>query len=752
MMQVPFREVIPPIAVGIIALLIFGLLLRTLIRRFGIHPSRYSLRIQTARRRGWWTEVSFIRGAATSVLRDRRSPLAFVALVALTVLTGFVIDRFTADIAWSSVPSLWQVHAAVVGISFVVIVFLLDFVSRSNHVDAVLSHFVETSFVKPVLYFSLIGTVCIGVASLYNTSLPTGLTPDYAVALFVITVLAIIGVYYRIIKLILDESPDDYSYQLLENQISRKVEADARAYYSNQELEDELAEEIDVNHFRYGFGPREDDSITAGDLKTRRYISDIHLLGFQEAVSELHQILESVDSESRIVGEAVTVRCDVRVNLDMDQYSVVIDASQDLGEFDLDDVERKLRQSILSTSAPPWPTPLNDPHEFVDYLEKKGVQSVRNGEFGSFVEFLGNYHGLMRHGIDELLQHEFLIRDGVYFELEPPFFNLERIPVSVFEECLRARDREQALETVYVLNDLTSRSLNQELLLPFHNFITIHSSFIFNLSMRQADLPVVFQLGIMEQIVGFLRQIFMDAVIRDCEEFESIDNNRVRKTSYGFAMLKQLQEMLKYTLDVKDARGFMRVWEVPGVPRSVSNTTVGRQFQQEIDHLLFSAGSLSYTVAKQDDEHKVVFETLYNRKLRRQYQTVTDLSEVYFSVLESDRNPPRWTQWSTREHDVIQGEHGRPVFLRNELTEFYCFLGITKVHDSEFQDENPIQDESISKGDYDSLRFTVRELVRQMQLFDVDEFLDEETVEKRAERFLEYHEEIVDDQEEGQIT
>lgn len=752
MMQIPFREVIPPIAVGIIALLIIGLLLRTLIRGLGLHPSRYSLRIRTARRRGWWTDASFIRGAAESVLRNRRSPLAFVALAALTVTTGVVIDRVTVEIAWSSVSTLWQVHAAVVGLSFVVIVFLLDFVSRSGHVDAVLSHFVETSFVKPVLYLSLIGTVSIGVASLYNTSLPSGLSPDYTVALFVITVLAIIIVYYRIIRMILDESPDDYSYQLLENQITRKVGADARAYHCNRELEDALPEEIDVIHFRYGFGPREVDAITAEDLGAQRYISDIHLRRFRSSVRELYGKLEAADSDSRIVGETVTVRCDVRINQDTDRYPVVLDASQDLSEFDLDGVERNLRRSVLSTSSPPWPTRVDDPYEFVDYLEKEGVQSVRNDEYGSFSEFLGNYRDLMHHGLDELIEKPFLFQNSVYFELESPLYSLERIPVSVFEECLRTRDRKQALETVSVVTELTHRSLDHDLLGPFRNFTTIYLSYIFDLSMRRPNLPRVFQLGITEQILEVLRTIFRDAVVRDCEEIDSLSSDRSREASFSFGLLRQLQEMLKYTLDVKDSRGFMRVWEVPGVPRSVARTAVGDQLQREIDHLLFSAGSLSYTVAKEDDDHRKVFETLYNRKLRQRYRRLADLSEVFFGLLSSDRNPPRWTKWSTREHDVIQGAHGRPVFLRNELTEFYCFLGIVSVDDPEFQDENPIRDESISRSDYDSLRFTVRDLVRRMELFDVDEFLDEETVEERSEKFLEYHEEIVDEHVENQIS
>ncbi|MDR5673607.1 hypothetical protein RH858_10700 [Halalkaliarchaeum sp. AArc-GB] len=717
---------------------------RKLILWKGVYPSPESLRIQAAREHGWWRGHSNLKRTVTSFFDTWRTGSTMVILLGLTAGLGFVINTFFGSISWGPVDMVWQVHAAIVGLSFVVIVFLMDFVTRSNHVDSVLERFVEKSFVKPVLYFSLLGTVAIGFSYLYSNHLPAVIGADYAVSYFVITVLGILAVYYSILRLVLDTSPDEYAYSLLKKHITRKVENDAKVYQSNKVIEDQLSDEIDLVDFRYGFGPSESDCVTIDDLDKKRYVSDIKPRQYADALNQLFEILQEAEGESSIVGEETTVRSEIRLNQDAEHYSVIVDTSQDLTDIDLESVEKGLDQCILTTSSPPWSSYLEDPYEFVDYLERKGVKTVRNGEFGSFSEFMANYGDVVMHVLTELEQQDSLFKYGRYFELESPFYNLERIFISVFSECLQERDREQALETATALNSVTRYSLQNNLQPPFRNFIYIYSSFVFELCSRKSELPEVFVVGIIDEIAQSLNMVFTDAVQKDCDNFDSFDVNRMREESYSFTLLEEIHKMLKYALDVKDARTFIRIWEIPSISREQIRLEIGSEIQSEINQLLFSAASLSYSVAKQNTRHKEEFEKIYDRKLKRFFRDMGDVSDIYFAIQNSNRNPPRWTKWETQEHDVIQGSHGRPVFLDNEITEFYCFLGIYCIYHPEFEDENPIEERSISESNFQSLRFTVQEIVRNKPLFDLEEYMDEEDLKEHAEQFLEYHKEIVE--------
>lgn len=717
---------------------------RKLILWKGVYPSPESLRIQAAREHGWWRGIPNLKRTANSFFDTWRTGLTIVILLGVTAGFGFVISTFFGSISWESVDIVWQVHAAIVGLSFVVIVFLMDYVTRSNHVDSVLERFVEKSFVKPVLYFSLLGTVAIGFSYLYSNYLPVGLGADYAVSYFVITVLGILAVYYSILRLILDTSPDKYAYSLLKKHITRKIESDAKVHKSNKVIRDQLSDEIGLVNFRYGFGPSESDCITIDDLDKKQYVSDIKPRQYADALYQLFETLQEAEGESSIVGEETTVRSEVRLNQDAEQYSIIVDTSQDLTDIDLESVKEELDQCILTSSSPPWPPYLEDPYEFVDYLERKGVNTVRNGEFGSFSEFMKNYGDVMMHVLTELEQQDSLFQYGRYFELESPFYNLERIFLSMFSECLQERDREQALETAKVLSSVTNYSLNNNLQPPFRNFIYIYSGFVFELCSRKSELPEVFAVGIIDELAQSLNIVFSDAVQKDCDNFDTFDINRMREEGYSFSLLEEIHKMLKYALDVKDARTFIRIWEIPTISRDQSRIEIGDEIEGEINQLLFSAASLSYSVAKQDQQHKEEFKKIYDRKLKRFFRELHNMSDIYFAIQNSNRNPPRWTKWETQEHDVIQGSHGRPVFLDNEITEFYCFLGIYCVYYSEFDDENPIKEKSISESDFQSLRFTVQEIIRTKPLFDLEEYMDEEDLEEHAEQFLQYHEEIME--------
>lgn len=66
-------------------------------------------------------------------------------------------------------------------------------------------------------------------------------------------------------------------------------------------------------------------------------------------------------------------------------------------------------------------------------------------------------------------------------------------------------------------------------------------------------------------------------------------------------------------------------------------------------------------------------------------------------------------------------------------------------HYSDVREENPLKAKSISEDDLRGIRTAVNEVKRKKTFFDLRQYIDEDDFEDRAEEFLEYHKDIVED-------
>jgi hypothetical protein len=66
-------------------------------------------------------------------------------------------------------------------------------------------------------------------------------------------------------------------------------------------------------------------------------------------------------------------------------------------------------------------------------------------------------------------------------------------------------------------------------------------------------------------------------------------------------------------------------------------------------------------------------------------------------------------------------------------------------HYSDVREENPLKAKSISEDDLRGIRTAVNEVKRKKTFVDLRQYIDEDDFEDRAEEFLEYHKDIVED-------
>jgi len=79
------------------------------------------------------------------------------------------------------------------------------------------------------------------------------------------------------------------------------------------------------------------------------------------------------------------------------------------------------------------------------------------------------------------------------------------------------------------------------------------------------------------------------------------------------------------------------------------------------------------------------------------------------------------------------------------LGEFYCFTGIISGYLSDDRELNPLNGKSLSDEDFRRIRMSSHDVKRKKPFLGVRQYVDEDDYEEQADRFIEYHEEIVDE-------
>jgi hypothetical protein len=130
-------------------------LLKPVYRRLGFFPYLGSVSVQHKRKTDPWHNTNRGKQAAVSLYKRRHTPVNTSLLIAVTIALTLLIDISPLNSPlWFTIDTVWQLHATIIGLSFVVLVFLLEIVSRSRLIEGVLEQFLRKSWVMPVLVYA----------------------------------------------------------------------------------------------------------------------------------------------------------------------------------------------------------------------------------------------------------------------------------------------------------------------------------------------------------------------------------------------------------------------------------------------------------------------------------------------------------------------------------------------------------------------------------------------------------------------
>ena len=725
-------------------------LFKPIYQRLGFFPYPGSLRLRT--RRGESHSDQRRIDELRQLFSDQQHALiqAFLLFVATFVIASAVDASPLTEPIWVKIETVWQVHATIIGLSFVVLVFLLEIVSRSRYVEDVLQQFLQRSRVLPILFYSLLGSTAIGILVLYPDPVRDWVSPTVPATIFVVTTLGIMFVYGKVANLALTGPADEDAYNELEKHISKRIEEDVEAYEHDQELQDSLPAGVDTEKPLYSLYGRRKDSVTADDLNLSGSVADIHIPTFTYAVSELIRIGEQnrdsdneENSDAKPVAEGIEVQ--VKIGDNLQDFSSILKISSDVFDSAMEDVYPVLSVSVLTHRGEGRDETVRQIHKYTDFMDSEGKRIVRNAQTRSFLQFLEQYLEMVHHALQELDDVRFLIEENRYLNADIPFYDLDQVLFRVFEEALEEVNREFIHRILELVHEIGSMTTEMDFHGAYQRYMDLYSRFYF--AVRQSQLPDDFVTEINDATIEYLGFSAMDGMLKDFENFDELEAFRIEIESYSEVALQQAHQMFKYAFENQDGRAFTKIWTELGIPQKDKNDAVHETVHHEKQDMLFNAAAMTYDIAKDEERYQDTFGKIYNQCIVKTYGDLAELFDIYFRIKAKEGRRTRWGKWNQQEHDIIQQVRGRSYSIEPEysLAEFYCFTGIMTGHYSDVRDENPLNGRSISEDDLFGIRTAVNEVIRKKPFVDLRQYIDEDGFEDRAEDFLQYHKDIVED-------
>lgn len=734
-------------------------LLKPVYRRLGFFPYLGSVSVQHKRKTAPWYDTNRVKRAAASLYKGRYTPVNTFLLIAATIALAILIDVSPLNSPlWFTIETLWQLHATIIGLSFVVLVFLLEIVSRSRLIEGALEQFLRKSWVMPVLVYSLLSNLALAALILYPDLRVDWLSSNLAVVIFAITILGILSVYRNVVTLVLADETDQESYTILKDTISKKIQHDVTIYEYDQILSDDLPERAVTEKTLYPFYAGRTDPISADDLELNGVVSDIHIPTFVYGVSEIIRIGEkhqekengeesSSEGDDEDQDESLPVVVRVKIGDNLKEFSSIVHVDSEFFHEEMESVYPVLAASILTRPGTGREETIRTIYKQTDFLDQEGKQIVRNAKTRPFLLFIDQYRDVVHHSFKELDEARFLIEEHRYTNADLPFYNLDQILVHVFEEAVGEMNREFANHIITLIEHLIQDTTDRELFGAYRRYMNLYSRFYFAISLRDDLVPDNFNVELNDTLIEHLGYATRNGIVADLNKFDELEEFDFRINSYSEAALEEAHKIFKYAFENQDPRTFGATWRGLNVPRDSGNRDVRKTIKREQRDLQFNAVAMTYDVAKEHEKYHDTFETIYNTCILKTYHNILELFELYFRIKDKTGHRTRWGKWGHQEHDLIKQMHGAPYSLDpdTELGEFYCFTAIMNGYYDDHRERNPLEGESITEEEFRMIKRLVNDLKRKRPFIDFRSHIDEEEFKERADKFLEYHEEIVDE-------
>lgn len=731
---------------------------KTLWEEARANSRRWVLKRSLFRKRPLWTHWSF-----TWVI-------LFGAPVVVSV--AYLITYFGNSPITGSVGTGWQAELTITGLSFIVLIFLLDQVYRTRYREGVIQEFLADSRAMPAIYFALMSSALLAYLHFYWS--PEDVAPlvvNTAYTAFLGTVLMIGYVYFRVAKLVFSDPLDELTVEQVKKGVELQLQELDRQDISQEILQTAVPEFVVIGRSREG------RLYTVDELSLKGYVSDIDLGALQEACLSEKERFEEHD---------LNLFIDVELGKELNQGVDLVYLVPDEGnrpELSPGFAE-KLSQAIYCSPERPWRTGDVFVERNMAQIRESARTAIEELRQAGLEHYLKLYTGLLEYATD--LNREIVEQySGTPQPLSRLVNRVFRRFYPILEGVGRTGDSElinTVRREIFRISVMFHQQGETEL---FDKSVSLYSLFYQALVSSGEDNQNLVH-GLLSSFQDL--QTLLVASFRDARSRDEADQVVANIESY----YDTLEDFLRIALEYGDAQTFNNAWNI-GVDAFIlvdsemqiydlewelehaeseeeaenieeeleykryEQETVER-FTSEFEVSRYTAAAWAYQMLKQGELPAETFRVIFSESIQNRYSSFSALNESYFRFFEQMRLD--FFRWESDDADIFKGGQVSQPAVHGWLKEFYCIMGLILLDPDDFdlddvdESENPLADLEVDRVTYPGFEESI-EQVSKGDLEDVpvpDRVEDE--LEERKELFLAFDqqmEEILERKEEDYI-
>ena len=648
-------------------------------------------------------------------------PLGFLLVISLAYLSPTVLARVRPAL----VQHGWQAQLTITSLSFIVLIFLLEQISRTNHREGVIQEFFALSRIMPIIYFTLSTSGLI--AYLYFVQTPTDVPPLVVNSTF-FTVLGTIGgigyVYYRVARLIFFDPLDELLIEQIQQGVELQLREEDRQSIAEQILEQRLPSFVELGINRDG------RLFLAEELGLTGCITDIDLRTLIEALEEF---------DTRFEGDGnPTLLLQVGLGLEMQPGRDVLSVDEPTrNSVEIpQELATGVAEAIYCSREQPWQTG----DQLVDRNLSRIGTNTRNAinslNPSRLEEYLGFYTELLEH-LSEMNRATAGDDDGTPSPVSDLVEHIYREFYPILEAAAQT-GRTDLITTVrgelYWLAIAHHRRGEGNL---FKKSVGLYASYY---SVLVASPGV--NADLIHSLLNSLSHV-QTHLTAELDRARTVD-----EAEYIVTNLKRfydvLEDILRIAVENGDEQTFNNVWnlgadefvmvrtdrELFGLQRQLERAdnkeeheqlerklTVTQQQQEAVESLQnefeetrFVAAAWAYREVREGNLNQEVFQTMFSESIKG--FSFTTLTEIYLRI----RDSPRFDlfRWETEDADVFKGARTSMPATQTWVKEFFCAMGILLLDADQYnldnldEGNNPIADIAVDRQNYPDLIETIR--------------------------------------------
>lgn len=651
----------------------------------------------------------------------------------IIVIIPVLLRISSGEVSPSDVELAWQGQIGLVGVSVIVVVFLLEIISDRPYRVALLRRFLADAWILPIVSFVLAAIFVNGIVLFAPVSLPSS-TLLGSLVLAGSTLIAIGALYFRVVGFIFRRPAQGYIKQSLLQSAERDAEVQLLRHRAASIFEDEVP--VQTGYPALSFQLTGGYRLTGEELGISGYVADVNTATVGQIQRLVEQSASKQDGDQSDSGDPTIIFPRIIGDYIRDE-TLLLQLNRSIPDEIEPRLEDLLRRSIKTQEMEPWVIEREPFHNDRETIKQRGIDSVTNRDYSTLEETLETQHDIVRRFLDSVSN----LSKG---DLSLDSWAISSIiddQMDLYRTALDNEDETAVQEVLSTLQQEAFRARDQQNLPVFDSaFSKLRQSY--QLASPESDIGDYTVLVIREVVIGIPDIASADSE-SELAKFASLHSTAYSNMEWLFITAIREQDELSFT----------RFWNLTGeLYTSTRPAQIGSDItrfeidvnrtddpeeseqleskiafkkhvqglvedaQSEKEQLLFGAGAWLLHSVKEDQIEDDFAKSVFDDVVKPHFNSLDSLSDAFSSIRETGKIS--FEKWSWQDSpDDFGGARMQSMAINTWLIEFYCQMSILALSGSWLVEDhedlpatNPISPQTVQHIPIQSVESTLDEI------------------------------------------